>query len=1019
VEKLLATPLDEDATTIVQNDAAAEKAARDYQETGNRAFRAQNLGKAIDYYTKGAELGSVIPRRLLAELYCDRATAHLALDDAVKALGDADFALKLNPQDPRAHQRLAEALGKLERYAEQAVTCERGLVCLRTASSGAAGTGSKVIEEALNAMLGEARHNAATRRRHDELNTAMAPQGGTLGAYEASLRARAGTGGASVFEAENPLRLLLNAPGAGPLPPFLAGFRHVVAGHDAGREGRLKDALQQYGIAANVHSHPEGMYMLAVMLSKGRGTTCDLVMAEYWARKATEQPLDAAMVTMGMARSAVGLGQGAAWNMLGNMHAEGWGVSRIKNDHEARLCYEKSADLEYMGGLNNLGMFYLRGRGGLQVDVGKARSLMILSSERGDNQAMCNLGSLCLDDLDLAGAVAWYQAAVDHGALHAVPTLDEVKRLAKEAAVEFASEERSASATSNAAGPSTAPQETSMVRELRQALDELEAVTANSPKPFRDRSGATRQGVPTAEQMRRMQPRCAYLERLTATRQLLEDVALVLSTATDILFDVENGLASPADVAALKRALDHAGQALRAPDAELVASHELSSPMIYAATVLWKVEPSASLAAVLSHGPLGAAQRTTTGLVANLRRLHLTFPDDDFLQLRLGQLLMFRGPDHAPDEGFQLLRSALASAERRCDPACVLDRRYSLAAALIQSDHSFQRQEGEELLKSVIDLAVVDGHRKAPIAYALLAAQEFQRGDDALDKAAELYEASTAARSALPEYVRQLQPPTTQEMALGTFLAAGRTQTPSSPERMHGGDALPAVPGTVPVVSRTSGVTEQLRRRRAHHVEVLRSRAELAKRSPGGAPLNLPTTRAPRVSTWHGNAADDRQLTPAYLSELLAPRQDRVFDGRALTVLIVSPAVRFASIMLLVEDGRRDCVRLAVYGVLEADVPRWVPGRIVRIRNPYVRMAADDRTILRVDHPAQTVQLQDDLVPLCWNCLVVREQAAVTDESSQLKACGRCRVAQYCSVVCQRADWTENGHKEACASLRR
>src|SRR5437868_13083427 len=29
--------------------------------------------------------------------------------------------------------------------------------------------------------------------------------------------------------------------------------------------------------------------------------------------------------------------------------------------------------------------------------------------------------------------------------------------------------------------------------------------------------------------------------------------------------------------------------------------------------------------------------------------------------------------------------------------------------------------------------------------------------------------------------------------------------------------------------------------------------------------------------------------------------------------------------------------------------------------------------------------------------------------------CGRCRVARYCSAECQKNDWTEGKHKEACA----
>ena len=34
---------------------------------------------------------------------------------------------------------------------------------------------------------------------------------------------------------------------------------------------------------------------------------------------------------------------------------------------------------------------------------------------------------------------------------------------------------------------------------------------------------------------------------------------------------------------------------------------------------------------------------------------------------------------------------------------------------------------------------------------------------------------------------------------------------------------------------------------------------------------------------------------------------------------------------------------------------------------------------------------------------------------SRLLLCGNCKTSKYCSKACQRADWHQGGHKQACA----
>lgn len=152
--------------------------------------------------------------------------------------------------------------------------------------------------------------------------------------------------------------------------------------------------------------------------------------------------------------------------------------------------------------------------------------------------------------------------------------------------------------------------------------------------------------------------------------------------------------------------------------------------------------------------------------------------------------------------------------------------------------------------------------------------------------------------------------------------------------------------------------------------------------------------------------------SPISVRELLAPSRDEVFHGRVLTALVVTTPVKISSILLGVEDAKRHAILVGVYDVAREEQKRWLPGRVLRIRNPYVRLAMDGSRALRVDHPAETVVLGEEVVPLCWHCL------KVVRDAGGLKTCARCRQARYCSAECQREDWDVDGyHKLQCRGI--
>jgi hypothetical protein len=47
------------------------------------------------------------------------------------------------------------------------------------------------------------------------------------------------------------------------------------------------------------------------------------------------------------------------------------------------------------------------------------------------------------------------------------------------------------------------------------------------------------------------------------------------------------------------------------------------------------------------------------------------------------------------------------------------------------------------------------------------------------------------------------------------------------------------------------------------------------------------------------------------------------------------------------------------------------------------------------------------------------KQCDAVSSEEEFSACSQCKEARYCSVKCQRIDWTEGGHRAICNGLKR
>ena len=114
------------------------------------------------------------------------------------------------------------------------------------------------------------------------------------------------------------------------------------------------------------------------------------------------------------------------------------------------------------------------------------------------------------------------------------------------------------------------------------------------------------------------------------------------------------------------------------------------------------------------------------------------------------------------------------------------------------------------------------------------------------------------------------------------------------------------------------------------------------------------------------------------------------------------------STRLLAQDENGMVERVAMYnlGLSENSIlETYKIGCKFSIINPYIRMAADMKPMIRIDDP-RTIILSDEQKTNNPCCLCLKEDSKYS--------CSRCHRAKYCSKECQVDDWKIFEHKNVC-----
>lgn len=143
-------------------------------------------------------------------------------------------------------------------------------------------------------------------------------------------------------------------------------------------------------------------------------------------------------------------------------------------------------------------------------------------------------------------------------------------------------------------------------------------------------------------------------------------------------------------------------------------------------------------------------------------------------------------------------------------------------------------------------------------------------------------------------------------------------------------------------------------------------------------------------------------LKPVYLKDMDSTK-DYLLEGCVLRCTIIDAPVKMTAFVFIIEDDYKCVERLSIYNASIDLLRKYDIGSILHIINPYMRIAADGKPMIRVDDP-NTIILGPKKSDMCRFCGI----------ENSTKSCSRCMVAKYCSKDCQVKDWEILNHKAVC-----
>lgn len=652
------------------------------------------------------------------------------------------------------------------------------------------------------------------------------------------------------------------------------------------------------------------------------------------------------------------VGIAEAMSSLGNLYDSGVHFNQDKT--RAREYWELAAERGGHAGCNNLGMCLMHGTHGMAVDLPKARDYFRLSSELLNNEAMLNIAALYAYLQEYESAVRWADTAAAFGLMPAGDIANRYREMAK------------------------------MMKhipvELTDKLHELRSMIGEEPTVER------KNRVPSLEELRAIET--PYGKRLLSAREKMK-------AATSRIYP---------DLDMMVRVVQLAAEAYRIEDSNLVFTSEEMRSASMAADFLLEagVELNADLA-------LCVGVSDPSSFVSFWKSMQMKFPSDLLITRRAACACMFSAYSGSDTEAaislFGKALSLLPHSDDDSDPT-TMGLLYEAGAAFFQTNHLSRAQS---LLSRFLKYAPADGHRKAAEAHFMLGLMAIASATKAPKLRKTKLEAEIrkhlqegiALQDRLPDFLRE-NCVSTHRKQLEGFLHAFSTDaslaTSATPRSIKQGGELLSGPSRHPKLRSNTSMLVTLWRKN------LGKLAE-ARKNIGASMQSLSnSTVPPRTSI---GRASSKSPVPATIDELFSALKDQVYQGRSIECLVVSTSIfTGSSFHMIIEDSQREPARLAVYNATSTLVKQLAPGQAMTLLNPYVRIANDGSIMLRVDNPSETIHLAKKH-SICWVCSVEQQP------DQRLRSCAKCHKALYCGQKCQKQDWSVDGHRFVCATLKK
>lgn len=373
----------------------------EHKSEGNRYFQIGDFEQAKQAYTKGIRSADAADSVLLAQLYCNRATVNIHLQQFAEAKKDAKHASELAPHWAKPYLRQAEAYDGMHRHHKATIRLEESL---RIATAACDVGLVKEIKQKLPGF--RLRGDEERRRENADLSSGAKKVGYRELSHATQIHV--------IKETKIPGTNLGGILDTNEAIIDENTIKHLALGAQAARENRFLDASREFKAAATSES-TEGMYIYGIVLVLGQGVQKDVSQGLCWLGKAA----DAKPPTKWTAR---------ALGSLGTLYKVGNAVA--KNETRARQYWERGAKLGDIAGCNNLAVSLMDGIGG-KADLPRARDLLRQCAESFSNEAMSNLARLHASVNEFETAIRWADTAFKFGLESAADDALEYQKVCK------------------------------------------------------------------------------------------------------------------------------------------------------------------------------------------------------------------------------------------------------------------------------------------------------------------------------------------------------------------------------------------------------------------------------------------------------------------------------------------------------------------------------------------------------------------------------------------------------------